>query len=159
MKSAKIWHCKYRSVAPLSEYRNLRALCIATHPDDNLEMLRGLQRLEWLKIIHLPKVRDLTPIADLGKLQSLSLQTLPGWDASGKTTTIESLAPLKDLPRLRHLELFGIRPPDKSLEALHDCRHLKSARFSKFGKLATKAFYEAVGASNDFMPESPLIPD
>jgi hypothetical protein len=156
VRSMKIWHCKFRTLVPLKMCRNLKVLCIATFPDESLDVLSSLSTLSVLHILHLPKVTDLSPLSSLTNLESLSLQTLPSWDSSGKVQTVDSLEPLAKLPHLKHLELFGVRPEDKSLVALESCAGLKTARFSKFPKQEVARFYDATGIVNEFNPESPL---
>jgi hypothetical protein len=105
----RVWHCDYQSLAAVRVYPNLLTLVIATYPDDNLGPVAALERLEYLRVLHLPGVTDLAPLGRLQRLRTLRLATLPSWDSSGKVTTVESLAPLADLPHLAHLELFGVR--------------------------------------------------
>lgn len=66
--SARIWMCKYRSLAPLADLRNLQTLEIANYPDETLEPVGELAALEDLRILHLPKVTDLRPLARLHQL-------------------------------------------------------------------------------------------
>ena len=111
----RVWHCKYVSLAPIVLYPNLTTLVVATYPDADLEPIASLKALEYLSILHLPRVTDLTPLATLSRLRTLRMATLPGWDASGKVTEVDSLRPLALLPELTHLELFGVRPASGSL--------------------------------------------
>src|SRR5207244_2398180 len=105
---------------------------IGSFPDDSLECLTTLDRLRYLSIVHLPHIDDLARISRLKALTVLRLHTLPSWDTSGKTTSVASLTPLSDLPALRHLELFGVVPHDRSLAALQDCTWLHSVRVTKY---------------------------
>ena len=148
VRTAKVWHCKYKTLEPLAALRNLDELEIATFPDASFECLGGLTQLRVLRIVHMPNIRDLGPLAGLARLTSLSLSTLPSWDASGKTTTIQSLEPLTALPSLAHLELFGICPPDKSLASLERCKHLATARFSQYPRAEIDRFFSQTGISN-----------
>jgi hypothetical protein len=120
--SAKIWHCSYRTLEPLRSFRELRELTIASYPDATLEILGGLIRLESLEILHLPKVTTLSPLSGLTRLRKLSLQTLPSWDASGRKTIVESLAPIAHLPCLEELELLGVVPESRAVDELLHCR-------------------------------------
>src|SRR5690349_649805 len=88
VKSLRIWHCKYRTLGPVSRLENLKVLVVATFPDDSFMLLRSLRDLQYLRILHMPKVHDLSPLAELRCLETLSLETTPGWDASGKVTTV-----------------------------------------------------------------------
>lgn len=132
IRSARLWHCKYRSLVPLSEFKNLEVLVIATYPDDSFQLLSPLPHLRYLRVLHLPKVSDLDPLAQLGQLESLSLETLPSWDASGKRQVVSSLQPISQLQSLRHLELLGVVPADGKLTPLFDLKAIESARFSKY---------------------------
>lgn len=128
-------------------------LDIATYPDETLELISSLKKITYLRILHLPNISDLSPLAALQNLQSLSLATLPSWDASGKVTVVESLEPLVRLPKLRHLELFGVRPKDKSLRPLYGIKSLETGRFSKYPRKEIEAFYAQTHTLNKFVPE------
>jgi len=130
--SARVWMCKYRSLAPLAALTNLRVLEIANYPDPTLDPLASLSELEELRILHLPKVDDLAPLSRLVRLHRLALATLPGWDASGKVTQVHSLDPITQLPSLERLELYGVVPPDRSVESILQSRSLREVRVSKY---------------------------
>ena len=130
--SMKVWHCNFKTLQPISARTNLKTLIIGTFPDDSFRILSSLNQLEHLEVLHLPKVTQLDHLTKLQELSTLRLATLPSWDASGKVTTIDSLDPLTRLPNLKHLELFGIRPSDKSLAPLEQCPQLVSVRVSKY---------------------------
>jgi hypothetical protein len=106
----RVWHCRYKSLAGLSAFINLKTLVIATYPDPDLSPLQGLSRLEYIRIMHMPKATDLRPLGQLKRVRTVRLSTLPSWDPSGKKTTVRSLAPLAQLPHLNHVELFGVLP-------------------------------------------------
>jgi hypothetical protein len=154
----RVWHCNYKSLAGLRRYTNLRTLVIATYPDGDLEPIAALERLEYLSLLHLPKVTTLAALRRLPHLRTLRLATLPSWDSSGKVTTVDSLKPLVDLPHPAHLELFGVRPADKSLRDLEVAPSLVSVRVSKYPKDEVRRFYEATGLSDNFAP-SPGVSD
>lgn len=132
--SARVWHCKYRTLAPLAALVNLRALSIATYPDASLELLASLEALEELEIMHLPAIRDLDPLSALKGLRRLRLATLPSWDSSGKVTEVVSLAPIAELPVLEELELFGVVPPDRTVDDLLTSVSLRRVQLSKYPK-------------------------
>ena len=147
MTALRVWHCKYKSLAGLSAFVNLKTLVIATYPDTDLAPLRGLSRLEYLSIMHLPKVSDLGPLSQLQSLRTIRLSTLPSWDSSGKKTTVQSLAPLTELPVLAHLELFGVLPEDGTLNVLENCPSLETVRVSKYRKPETEQLLPSHGTS------------
>jgi hypothetical protein len=151
--SLRIWHCKYKSLSALSAYSRLEVLVIGSFPDVSFEVLNFLPCIRSLKIVHLPQIASLSPIASLDDLQSLSLATLPSWDAARRRTMVHSLAPLAGLRHLRHLELFGVCPPDRSLAKLYPCTWLKTARFSQYPKETVAGFYASTGAVNEFNPD------
>lgn len=128
VRTLRCWHCKYRSLAFLESFTSLVGLEIATWPDADLESLSGLSHLEYLRIIHLPKVTSLQPLAALNQLKVLRLETSPGWDSSRKVTVVDSLQPIGRLEGLENLELFGIVPQDRSLASLEACRNLRTVR-------------------------------
>jgi len=151
--SLRIWHCSYETLEPVQYLENLRVLTIGTFPDSRLDFFAKLRRLEYLRIVHLPKVIDLSPLSELTSLHSLSLETLPSWDASGKRTEVTSLEGLAKLPQLRHLDLLGVVPKERNLNDVMRCRHLKSARFHGYPKQEVEHFYVATGVTSAFVPE------
>jgi hypothetical protein len=148
--SAKVWFCKYRSLGSLAELCNLEELVIAGFPDESFECLARLEGLRFLSVLHMPKIFDIAPLARLTQLTSLSLSTLPSWDASRKTTNIQSLEPLAAIPGLAHLELFGVCPPDKLLAPLEKCRRLQTVRVSQYPRAETSRFYAATNIDDRF---------
>ncbi|MES2016655.1 MAG: hypothetical protein V4484_09175 [Pseudomonadota bacterium] len=151
--SAKVWHCKYKSLLPLAQMRNLEELVIASFPDASFEFLGTLAKLRVLHVMHMPKICDIGALAKLSQLTSISLATLPSWDASSKTTTIQSLEPLAEIPELAYLELLGICPPDKSLAPLGRCKHLQTARISHYPMVEIDRFFSETKVINKFNPE------
>jgi hypothetical protein len=153
----RVWHCKYKSLEGLSDFVNLKTLVIATYPDADLAPLTGLSTLEYLSIVHLPKVSDLAPLSQLQELNTIRLHTLPSWDSSGRHTTVRSLAPLADLPGLAHLELFGVLPEDSKLDDLESCPSLESIRVSKYPEGEADRFYQRSGLANSFAPSPDVL--
>ena len=132
----------------MAELRNLEGLVIAGFPDESFEFLARLEKLRHLSVLYMPKIFDIAPLAKLTQLTSLSLSTLPSWDASRKTTTIQSLEQLAAIPKLAPLELFGICPSNKLLIPLEKCRRLKSARISQYPRAEMSLFYAATNVAN-----------
>lgn len=127
-REIKVWHCAFRSLRILSSFENAETLEIAGFPDDDLDCLSSLRALKRLRIVHLPRVSSIEPLGRLSNLEELELSTLPGWDAGGKRTIIDSLAPLGNLKKLRVLVVSGVVPEDKSLEPLAGCASLREIR-------------------------------
>lgn len=153
IKTARVWHCGYRSLSPLSEMTNIEELVIGTLPDPTLEFLQSLTNLRYLRIVHMPKITSLHAFEKLIHIETLSLSTSPSWDAAKKCTVIDSLTPLAKLPMLRQLELFGVCPSDKSLQDLMHCTQLQSARLSQYPQDEVDRFYRETGLSDSFVPE------
>jgi hypothetical protein len=152
VETGRIWQCKYRTFEPIAELRNLRALVIMSYPDTSLEPISGLSRLRYLRIIHLPRVRDLAALARLQSLTTLCLETAPGWDASGKRTVVASLEPIATLKRLEHIQLFSVVPPDRSLASLEVLPSLTTARLQGFPRNEIVRFFQATGVEDAFAP-------
>ncbi|MDQ1722981.1 MAG: hypothetical protein QOG52_9 [Frankiaceae bacterium] len=159
VEALRIWHCGYRSLSSVSSYINLRTLLVATYPDADLDAVAALEQLEYLSLLHIPLVSDLRPLARLRRLRTLRLATLPSWDSGGKVTTVVSLRPLADLPRLEHLELFGVRPADESLGELEAAPNLATVRVSKYPEAEVRRFYAATGTRDDWAPAPDVIGD
>jgi hypothetical protein len=157
VRTARIWHCKFKSLAPLASLSELRELAIATYPDGDLHPISQLTHLQYLSIVHLPAVTDLQPLSKLTELTSLSLATLSSWDSSGRVTVVASLKPLAQLPKLAHLELFGVVNEARSLADLKGCSALQSAKFSKFPEAEITSFFEGSSIAETWNPE-PSMP-
>ena len=142
--TARIWHCSHKSLAALSEFKNLRELVIATFPDDSFAPLSMLTKLEKLSVLHLPNVNAVTHLAPLESLVSLELATLPSWDSSGKVTEVNSLSPLRLLPKLRRIALYGIVPRDRKVDDLIAIDSLREARLSKYPKSELQRLEDAL---------------
>jgi hypothetical protein len=142
--SARVWHCKYRTMVALTSFANLVRLNVATWPDETLNPLQGLTRLEWLSIFHLPRVTDLSPLSALTQLRHLELGTLPSWDSSGRVTIVQSLAPIAQLPNLETLHLFGVCPPDRRVDALIGISSLREVRISKYPRAESERLAQVV---------------
>ncbi len=153
IRTLRIWHCKYKSLKAVAELQDLEELAIASFPDKSLEILQPLRKLRFLSIIHLPKVSELAPLSGFAEIESLSLATSPAWDSAGKCTIVESLEPIARMESLKHLELFGVCPADKSLAVLEQCKKLHTARFSQYPKDEVERFYRAAGVINQFNPK------
>ncbi|ASJ98083.1 hypothetical protein [Shewanella marisflavi] len=151
--SARFWHCNFETLKPLSECKNIEVLIIASLPESNFDFLRDCPNLKYLSVLHLPKVAELVGLETLRNLETLSLSTLPSWDSSGKTQLVSSLEPIACLPRLKHLELFGVIPASKSPEALANCALLESVRLSKYDRKAAKQYYQSTQVSDEWAPE------
>ncbi|WNF48424.1 hypothetical protein RHP75_08430 [Pseudomonas sp. SG20056] len=150
----RVWHCKYKSMQDIGRFVNLKELVIATLPESSLDFLLPLKNLEYLKIVHLPKVEDISPLSELKSLVCLSLATLPNWDSSKKLTKIKTLEPISSLPRLKNIELFGVVPVDGSLDYLKNVKTLETARFSGYIDEKVESFYSGSNISRDFVPKS-----
>jgi hypothetical protein len=139
--SARIWHCSYKSLEPISKLTNLRNLVIASYPDSTLEFISTLENLEVLEILHLPNINSLAPLSRLKKLTCLSLSTLPSWDASRKTTSVDTLEPITMLPLLEKLSLLGVVPISRTTDMLLNCKTLKHIRISQYPKSEQEKIY------------------
>lgn len=150
--SLRIWYCSYKTITPVSGFENIEELEIAGFPDASLETLSKLKRLKKLRVIHLPRVTDLAPLSSLRELNSLSLETLPSWDSSGKKSLVASLEPVANIPLLQHISLLGVVPNDRSLTPIEQCKNLKSAKFHGYPKVEVARFFAATRISNEHNP-------
>lgn len=154
IRTMRIWHCKFKTLAPLSSFVNLEVLEIATFPDGSFDALSGLLRLRHLSVLHMPNISALNPLEPLQGLESLSLATSPAWDAAKKFTIVDSLEPIARIHSIRHLELLGVRPQSGSLAPLLLCKELQSARFSQYPVNEVRDFYATSGVSDAFNPKA-----
>lgn len=152
----KIWLCKYKTLAPVKSFVNLKTLIINGLPDADPSWLSELTQLEYLWIQNPSKIKSLGFLRPLNKLHSLSLSTPPSWDTSKKVIEVESLAPIAELAELRNIELFGVFDASKSLAALKQCKNLERARFNGYAKSTTEDFYMTTKAANEFAPDPSL---
>ena len=152
--TARVWHCNYASLGPLEALRNLQVLVIATYPESSFALIAPLRQLRHLQVVHFPNASDLEPLPELENLETLSLESLPSWDSSGKVLSVHTLEPLSRLERLKHLQLFGVLPASGGLEPLLRLTALRSARFSKVSSSEVSRFYSSTGVSDDFAPDA-----
>jgi hypothetical protein len=131
-ESARIWFCAFRSLSGLGRLQNLRKLEVAGYPESSLDPLRALNRLEHLSMVHLPGVKSLAPLASLAALRRLTLAALPARDPAAVTMEIPSLAPLHSLPALEEINLFGVRPADRSVKWLWRMPSLRRVRLADY---------------------------
>ena len=127
-ESAWIWRCGFGSLSGLGRLTNLRKLEVCGYPDASLDPLRTLNRLEHLSLVHLPAVSSLAPLSCLTGLRRLTLAALPAYDPASTPVEVESLAPLGSLPALEEVNLFGVRPADRSLGVLWGIPTLRRVR-------------------------------
>jgi phage FluMu protein Com len=118
----RIWHCSYQSLSKISDFQNVESIEIATYPDSSLDIIGKLPKVKSLKIIHLPRVKEITPLSKLECLEILYLAVLPSWN---KLQHIATLKPLQNLANLRSIDLHGIIVDDFSLSPLHSCPMLE----------------------------------
>ena len=147
-ESLRIWFCKYRSLSVLSEYTFIRQLVVAGVPDNNLHFLSGMQNLEYLRILDIPKVEELEVLADLKRLKCLSLATCPSWDSQKKYTIVDSISPIVSAGGITHLELLGVKPRSGSIDYLANLKNLKSLRLSGFSAGEVGLFKGMSGVSS-----------
>ena len=148
----RVWHCKYRSLENLRQFPSLRTLVVASYPEESFDVVGLLSELRYLFVLHLPRVESLEPLAACKRLETLRLHTLPSWDTSGRKTVIDSLAPLRRLPELRHIELFGVLPRDKSLSQLEHSLRLETVRVQGYPQQEVARLYEAADVTDAFAP-------
>jgi hypothetical protein len=153
IRTLRIWHCKYKSMREIANLPNLEVLVIASFPETSFDVLANLTKLQYLSVLHMPKVSNLRALAGLRNVESLSLSTSPAWDAAKRCTIVESLEPIVSMGEIKHLELFGVCPPDRSLAVLTQCKNLQSARFSHYSESEVEKFYREAGVSNVFNPK------
>ena len=139
--SLTVWHCKYKTLAPLQALVSLRELTIGTFSDNSFEVLAPLLTLEKLRVLHFPKISSLAPLAKLQNLRRVTLESLPSWDASSKRLVVESIEPLATLPRLECLQLLGVVPESRSLAALEASKSLRFARFHGYKAAEQSRFF------------------
>lgn len=152
-QSLRIWACKYKSIAPIAQFKDLRELSIFAAKDDDFEFLAELGKLKYLSLIHAQNLKNVNFLNSLKDIEILVLATSPSWDAKSKTITIESIAPIDNLPKLRCLELFGVTNSEKSLKDLLACINIKFAKFSKYPPAEVDAFYLKTGAVRGNAPD------
>jgi hypothetical protein len=153
LRTLRVWHCKFATLQPISAFRNLVGLEIATFPDNSFQLLANLAELRYLHVLHAPHLSNLEPLSELQTLTTLRLATLPSWDSSRRRTTVDSLDPIAALPEVEHIELVGVVPIDGSLRALERCPKLSSARLMGYSENEVERFRTASSAGDAFAPE------
>jgi hypothetical protein len=104
---------KTLSLSFLSEMTTLEQLSIEGHGRD-LDVVAGLQSL-WKLNLRVPRTKTLDPLRGHPSIQALTV-VLGG---------IRDLAPLREIPKLRGLSLWGVRKLDTGdVEPIADCSNL-----------------------------------
>ena len=124
----------------LKDLTNLRILSLETcSKAKSLAAFSGLETLSGLAITHFKNVHDLGPLAKLKSLKALAV--------SGSMWTrmkVDSFKPIEELKNLELLHLTNIKAEDESLRPLGELqrlKHLDIANFypmSEFAKLSQK---------------------
>ncbi|WP_235581345.1 MULTISPECIES: hypothetical protein [unclassified Rhizobacter] len=154
VRRLRVWNCRYKSFSAISQMENLEELVIASLPEDSLNFLANLKNLKYLSIANLRKISNIDPLRNLQSLDVVSLATPPSWDVANRILEIDSLAPLSELKMLRHIELFGVVPVDRSLNVLQSLQLLETARFSQYEEGEVGRFFEVTKARKEFNPDS-----
>jgi hypothetical protein len=109
------------SITALSNARAIRYLHLGNCAGvASFDGLAELDSLVWLGIEHFPKIRN---IDSLGRLTELVGLTVEG--SISVTQRIGSIAPLRNMVKLRYLSLAAVRVEDKSLAPLAGMRDLE----------------------------------
>ncbi len=139
----KVWGSRVRDFTPLERMAQLIHLEILDFEHGSLRTIGRLKNLRFLRIIHIPKEHDLTPLAALENLEELLLESLPSWDASGKTLVFESLRPLAGLKQLKRLVLMKVRVEEHGLQPLWGLTKLE--RFETENLFTLEEFAQLAG--------------
>ena len=116
------------SLTPLATLRHLQALELEDPP--TLSGLDRLTNLMCLVLRHFRRIKSLAPLAELLQLRTVSMSTIPSWDASRRCLEVDSLEPLTGLSMLESLCLMGVKPLDRRLDPLHRLAQLKYLHIS-----------------------------
>ncbi len=124
LRKLLVWKLDATSISEFGKLRNLESLGV--YHASKLSSFSGLETLSAIKHLyfyHIPNVRSLEPIGKLRSLEELVLEQ--SW-ATNKPLSFHSLKPLKNLKKLKCLDLRGVHVDDGSLEPL---AHLPSLRY------------------------------
>jgi len=150
----RIWFCNYSNIEAIAQCENLQELVIAGLKGDKLDFLSRLSQLKYLSIAHITNINDLSPISNLQQLECLSLETPRSWNTSRKRYLVNSLEPLAQLGKLRHLQLYRVCNEALSLASLEQSSSLRTVRLSGYTKKETARFYKATQFVTARGPES-----
>jgi Leucine-rich repeat (LRR) protein len=113
-----------KDIGSLLNLNNLKYLHIGSSTQvQDIECLRGMDRLVVLEIENFKKISQLEAIGDLTQLEGLAIE-----GSIWATQTVESLKPLARLRNLKYLFLSNLRSEDSSLEPLCDLDSLIHVR-------------------------------
>lgn len=123
------------SIEPLAQLVHLEGLCLVETGVSDLSALAGFSELKWLDVQYSELISDLSPLAELRDLKSLTLSDNPVRDISPLTqlTELESLAlqgtnvtdvsPVARMTRVEYLYLSGA--PVRDVSCLSELSLLK----------------------------------
>ncbi len=127
----KIWYSSINDWEILSKFQNLVSLEIAGYDSDSLEPISKLIGLKTLRLLHFPKLQDISKITCNINIENLSLESLPSYDASNKYLEIDSLKPVSSLSKMMKFKMYGVKTKDSSLEFLVKCTKLIDIEIGK----------------------------
>jgi hypothetical protein len=130
--------CSISDLSAITKMEQLIYLDIFDFGKASLEWIGRLRNLRYLRLMHLPKHHDLSSLSNLKLLEELYLESLPSWDASGKTLVFETLAPLAHLSELRVLRLLTAKVLRDGLSPLFGLSTL--AKFETGNYFSTEDF-------------------
>ena len=130
-----------RDCTPLGTLTGLKELYLNRLPVQNVEALRGLHRLEILKLDRCWRLKDLAPLAGAKSLKKLDVWDTPAENLSGfgeladleelclSNTRVRDLTPLAELRKLR--ELYCSESPVSDISPLSGITSLERVAISE----------------------------
>lgn len=141
-RSLMVWNAGRFDPRLLTRFRRLETLVVFCWPDSSVEPLSTLTHLRELALDHFPKVRDLSPLANLKRLEQLELATAM---SAVQPQRVRSLAPLGRLKHLRILDAFTITPDDRDFDSCTACKRLRHVDLGDWLTLQQRAILTARG--------------
>lgn len=139
----RIDFCGKHRLQEIGRHSHVKALELNVFHPESLEGLESFAALEYLFIVHAPKITSFAPLASLAQLKGLLVTTPPSWDASRRTIRIQTIAPLSNLRQLEQLSLTGVEPTTDGLQPLHELTlealhisHVPSLTLEDYARLA-----------------------
>ncbi len=120
-RAIQIHYCRYQTLEPLKQFKNLEEITIIGCPDATLDFLAELKKTRKLTLLNFLKADDISPLSNLKDLEELELGVTIGLF---RTHVIKSLEPLAGLTHLKRVGLDAVRMADATLKPLHKCPNL-----------------------------------
>ena len=108
-------------ISSLIKLRNIRYFHLGSSTRlESIDILKNMENLIYLGLENIKKISNIEPLLNLKNLIALYLE-----GSMWTTQVVETLKPLSNLHKLRHLRMANLKTHDKTIEFLGEMKNLK----------------------------------